>query len=258
MADTRLEPTSAVREDFDRIAALTADTWNQNDHYHSFLLRRLPRRMHAALDIGCGRGGFSRLLAARADRVTAVDLSPQMVRLARERSDGFPNIDFQNADILEWDWPEMKYDCIASIATLHHLPLQEILRRCVKSLAAGGALAVLDLYQAAVVSDFLLAALALPAGAWLRWMHTGRLRDPRPVREAWTDHGRHERYLPLSEIRSMCAEILPGAKVRRHLLWRYSIIWSKPAGGYTRGWESPVPKEENRRVQWAGVGSESR
>ncbi|GAA1724233.1 hypothetical protein GCM10009680_77520 [Streptomyces yatensis] len=30
------------------------------------------------------------------------------------------------------------------------------------------------------------------------------------------------------EMRAMAAEILPGSLYRRHLLWRYSIVWRKP------------------------------
>jgi SAM-dependent methyltransferase len=223
-----LEPPSVIRGDFDRIAASAADSWNHNSHYHSLLLRQLPSHMHAALEIGCGQGAFSRLLAERADRVTAVDLSPEMIRLAKEQSAHFPNIDYRTADILEWSWPAETYDCIASIATLHHLPVEEMLRRCAFALAAGGALIVLDLYTGSGVADFLTGLLAVPAGAALRLFHTRRLRDPRAVREAWARHGKHERYSTLGEIRGVCAKVLPGARIRRHLLWRYSIVWRKP------------------------------
>jgi hypothetical protein len=34
--------------------------------------------------------------------------------------------------------------------------------------------------------------------------------------------------LPLAEIRRICANRLPGAKVKRHLFWRYSLVWRKP------------------------------
>jgi hypothetical protein len=28
----------------------------------------------------------------------------------------------------------------------------------------------------------------------------------------------------MNEVRTLCAEILPDAKIRKHLLWRYSVI----------------------------------
>jgi SAM-dependent methyltransferase len=222
-----LEPTAVIREDFDRIARLAGETWSQNNHYHPFLLRQLPSRFREALDIGCGKGAFSRLLAGRADHITAVDLSPEMIRLAKERSTQFSNIDFQTADILTWPWPDSRYDCIASIATLHHLPLETFLERCPVALRPGGTLLVLDLYKAASVADYLAGALALPASAIFRVMDAGRLRDSRAIRDAWAEHGLHEHYPTLAEIRGICRRILPGAVIRRHLMWRYSIVWKK-------------------------------
>jgi SAM-dependent methyltransferase len=225
-----LEPPEVIREDFNRIAALSDETWSHNSRYHPFLLRQLPSRLRDVLDIGCGKGDFSRLLAGRSERVTAVDLSPEMIREAQERSAQFSNIDFQTADILEWSWPQAKYDCIASIAVLHHLPPEEMLRRCAAALAPGGTLIVLDLYQAAGLVDYFLGALAVPVAAAQRIAHTGRLQNPRPVREAWDRHGRHEHYPTLPKIRGVCAKVLPGAKIRRHLLWRYSLVWRKAGG----------------------------
>jgi hypothetical protein len=58
-------------------------------------------------------------------------------------------------------------------------------------------------------------------------MKTGRFRPPLAVRRAWAEHGRDEIYLTLAEVRSLCEDLLPGAIVTKHLLWRYSIIWQK-------------------------------
>src|SRR5215207_8117861 len=81
------QPVATVRADFDRIALLSEQYgWSHNDHYHGFLLGQLPAQVGEALDVGCGAGAFSRLLARRSRHVLGVDLSPEMVRMARERS----------------------------------------------------------------------------------------------------------------------------------------------------------------------------
>ena len=46
-------------------------------------------------------------------------------------------------------------------------------------------------------------------------------------RVAWDEHGRTDHYLSVSEVRSACATLLPGAVVRQHLYWRYPLIWTK-------------------------------
>lgn len=221
------QPMAPIRADFDRIALLPKSKWNHNDHYHRFLVDQLPPHCTNALEIGCGTGAFSRLLADRTDHVLALDLSPQMIRLAQEASTAYANIDFRVADIVTEALPAAHFDCIATIATLHHLPLDEMLTKIKRALRAGGTLIVLDLYKADDLSDTLASAVAFPADVVMRLLRNGRIRQSQAAREAWTAHAPHERYLTLPQIRQTCANILPCAQVRRHLFWRYSIVWTK-------------------------------
>jgi 2-polyprenyl-3-methyl-5-hydroxy-6-metoxy-1,4-benzoquinol methylase len=220
---------STVRSDFDRIAALPERyAWSPNDFYHPYLLKRLPPYCGHALEIGCGTGAFARCLANRSGKVTGLDLSPEMVRLACLRSADYHNIDFQVADVAEWAFPPSAFDCIASIATLHHLPLATMLLKMRESLNPGGTLLVLDLWRAQGAGDILVSLVTAPLNFVLRAVHNRRLFMPRDVREAWDEHGRNDVYMTVREVRSICAAILPGATVKKHLLWRYSIVWRKP------------------------------
>jgi SAM-dependent methyltransferase len=253
---------STIQEDFDRIALVSPDGSLQNNHYHNFLLRQLPNDCRAALEIGCGKGEFSRRLAERSQKVLALDLSPEMIRIARERSVDLPNIDFQLADVMSYDLPHEGFDCIATIATLHHLALREIFMKMKAALKPGGVLLVLDLFESIKLHgqpardserdgpsldasnttatnhnqptslregliDTLLNALAVPVSVTLRLIHHGRLLPNRTARAAWAAHERHDIYPTMKEVHALCAEILPGAKIKKHLLWRYSIIWKK-------------------------------
>jgi SAM-dependent methyltransferase len=214
-----------IETDFDRIALVSDDGWDHNSHYHPFLLRQVPARCHYALDIGCGTGAFTRLLAARCDRVLALDFAPRMIQVARERSRACANIEFQIADVMAYDLPAEQFDCIATIATLHHLPLDAILRRIRAALGDNGWFIGLDLYRAKRLADLLSSLPAMPLSLGLRLLKTGRLRPPRPVRQAWAEHGRHDSCLTLRQVRHTCRALLPGARVRKHLLWRYSVVW---------------------------------
>jgi len=216
-----------VRSDFDRLALLPASRWDHNQHYHRYLLKQVPSPCAHALDVGCGRGTFARLLAERAGQVVGLDLSPSMIQVARARSEQYSNLRFEVADVNDWPLPPEAYDCIVSIATLHHLPLEETLARMGDALRPGGALLILDLYQAAGTADLLTNLAAMPASLVLRLFKAGRLHEPPAVRQAWAAHGVHDTYSTLAEIRRVCAGLLPGAKVKRHLFWRYSLIWRK-------------------------------
>jgi SAM-dependent methyltransferase len=226
---------STIQQDFDRIALVSPDGSTQNNHYHNFLLRQLPIDCQDALEVGCGKGEFSRRLAERSKRVLALDLSPEMIRLAREQSTHLPNIEFQIADVMSHDLRPEGFDCIASLATLHHLPLREVLLKMKAALKPGGVLLILDLFEAernllrpaGFLDSVLVNALAIPLSVSLRLIHHGRLLPSRAARDAWAAHERHDIYPTMDEVRALCAEILPGAEIKKHLLWRYSIIWKK-------------------------------
>jgi ubiquinone/menaquinone biosynthesis C-methylase UbiE len=218
-----------IRSDFDRLAVLENETggWSHNDHYHAHLLRHVPSPCSESLEIGCGSGAFARLLAGRSRHVLGLDLSPEMIRLARTRSSGFANIDYQVADILEWPFPREQFDCIASIASLHHLPLDIMLNGMKAALKPGGVLLVLDLFKAEGLTDLCLNAIAFPANLVMNLVRNRRQRSSQAQRLAWAEHGRHDRYLKVSAIRRVCREVLPGAIIRKHLFWRYSLVWIK-------------------------------
>ena len=218
-----------IRTDFDRLALLSGDGWDHNSHYANSLLKYIPADCKSALEIGCGTGAFARLLAKRAERVLALDLSPKMIQIARERSQKYANIDYQVDNVLEWEFPVEQFDCVASIATLHHLPMEEMLAKMKSTLKVNGTLMVLDLFQGEGLPDVLRSALAVLVSTTLKLIKTGRVRPSRAEREAWAEHGQRDAYLTLSEVHGICADTLPGAQVRKHLLWRYSIVWKKAA-----------------------------
>src|SRR6185503_12745676 len=218
---------STIQADFDRIALVSPDGSLHNQHYSDFLLRQLHPDCQAALEIGCGKGEFSRRLAERSSHVLALDLSPEMIRIARANSADTPNIEFQIADVMTYDLPAAGFDCIASIATLHHLPLPEILGKMKAALKPGGVLLILDLFEPRGVVDEILNPLAILVSVTLRLIHHGRIRSSREARDAWTAHEHHDLYPTMTQVRELCTEILPGAQIKKHLLWRYSVIWRK-------------------------------
>jgi SAM-dependent methyltransferase len=214
-----------IRDDFDRIALLPEGKWNHNLHYQRTLLRRVPRGCMEALDVGCGTGALTRQLAARCGHVTGLDLSPNMVAEARRRSAGVANVDCAVADFMTEPLPAGAFDCITAVALLHHLPLEPALSRFRDLLRPGGVLLVLDVRP----GEFLPAdVLTLGVSTALFLWHTGRLRESEVARQVWAAHGRTDRYPPQAEVRTACARVLPGSEVRRHLIWRYSLVWRKP------------------------------
>jgi SAM-dependent methyltransferase len=223
--DERL--TQKIRNDFDRIALHEQEGWNHNNHYHSFLLKQLPSHYENVLEIGCGTGLFSRLLAKRADSIIAIDLSSKMIEIAKQRSRQYPNIDFQVADILKWEFPIEKFDAIVSIATVHHLPLENLLPHLKVALKPGGKLIILDLVEYESLQDRLSDLLAVPVN-WIFQTFKNRHIKPSPeAAAAMREHLRTDKYLTISQARRIYTKFLKGVQVRKHLFWRYSAVWER-------------------------------
>jgi ubiquinone/menaquinone biosynthesis C-methylase UbiE len=219
--------TNRIRDEFDRIALLSEAHPDVGSFYHRYLLGFLPSHCERVLEIGCGTGEFTRRLAQRARSVVAVDLSSQMIRLAREQSAEHSNIEYLTRDVMQLELPGAGFDCVVSIATLHHLPLKQALMKMKDALKPGGLLVVHDLVRDEGVGDLVRSTLAYPVSVTRRLWKTGRFRAPREVRRAWDEHAAGDVYLTLGEVREMCGQLLPRARVERQLLWRYTVVWQK-------------------------------
>lgn len=221
---------SSIEADFDRLALMDDEGWTANNHYHDSLLKHVPRNCENALEIGCGTGAFARQLAKASQHVVALDMSPEMIRVARSRSKQFADLEFQLADALTWDFPPAHFDFICSIATLHHTDQRQLLAKMKNALKPGGVLVVLDLVESNGLVERMIDVAGLGASGALRLIRNGRLSPPAEVRKAWEQHGKHDHYLTVSEVRALADEILPGASVRRCLFWRYELVYRKRNG----------------------------
>ena len=102
------------------------------------------------LDVGCGVGRWSRMLAARGARVTGIDVSPTMIQEARRRSDArglTPRCRFLVQDVSALEAHE-RFDLILSVTVLQHIldpaALRTALERMSAHLADGGTLVLLE------------------------------------------------------------------------------------------------------------------
>jgi ubiquinone/menaquinone biosynthesis C-methylase UbiE len=148
-----------------------------------------------------------------------------MIRVARLRSTQFENLEYQQADAMSWAFPQSHFDFICSIATLHHVQQRELFIKMKSALRPGGVLAVLDLVRSTSVVELMGDLIGFAVSPSLRLIHNGRLRPPAAVRNAWSQHGKHDHYSSINEIQALANEILPGSVITRHLLWRYSLVY---------------------------------
>ena len=101
------------------------------------------------LDVGCGIGGSSRILAQDYGfAVTAITISPQQVKRAQELTPQGLNVQFRVDDAMALSFPDASFDVVWSIEAGPHMPDKAVfaseLMRVVKP---GGVLVVADWNQ---------------------------------------------------------------------------------------------------------------
>ena len=128
------------------------------------------RGARRVVDLGCGPGNSTEVLAAHlpaATEVVGIDSSPEMLRQARE---SYPNWRWEEADVAAWAQDAAvaaaPYDVVFTNATLHWLPDHaNLLPALWRTVAPGGVLAVQMPRNFDAPSHTVLEAVAR-AGPW--------------------------------------------------------------------------------------------
>lgn len=109
------------------------------------------RPSHRVLDLGCGAGWATRLLAARVPQgeVVGVDISDAMIRQAQQASTSFSNIRFATASAEKIPSPAEFFDRVLSVESFYYYPDQgAALREIFRVMAPGARLFILiNLYR---------------------------------------------------------------------------------------------------------------
>lgn len=108
------------------------------EHYHRYFFAQRLARGKVVLDLGCGEGYGSSLLAEVAERVTGIDLSAEAVEHARTR---YPrtNLKFQVGDCRKTGLPDHQFDLVVCFEMIEHIAEhEELLSEVGRLLKPGG------------------------------------------------------------------------------------------------------------------------
>jgi ubiquinone/menaquinone biosynthesis C-methylase UbiE len=204
-----------VASGYDLVATLEGPEKNE------VFLSRLPEARDAALDVGCGSGVLAGALAERFGRVVGIDISDEMLAIARAKRSA-PNLTYlaMDAEQLELDGT---FDFICSANTFHHFLDQEAATQALKErLNPGGRLVVLDNLGLVRFGGtppawfYLLTTLAGAPRALRRFGIANSLRLARfQLSREWLSHLASDRYLRPDEFRALYGRTLPGCKFHR-------------------------------------------
>lgn len=143
--------------DFNKIAS----TYDRLNHIMTLGLDRRWRRLAvrelptsnfqlSILDVACGTGDMSIQLLKKGCQVTGVDLSEEMLAIARQKTDsaGFQlsSFDFQLADAEQLPFPDASFDAVTcAFGIRNFVNLDRGLSEMVRVLKPGGTVAILEL-----------------------------------------------------------------------------------------------------------------
>ena len=193
--------------------------WNHNIEYHRIVHEALDGDRRRVLDVGAGDGFLARELHQRGHSVVAIDSDQATLTRARVRSVD-SSIDWVLGDVMSYPFAPECFDAVLSVATLHHLPEREALRLLAGLIRPGGTLVVIGLARSRLPHDLPRELLAGVTSCYLRHRHGNYVEITAPT--VWPPPS------TFGEIHDLAADELPGVRYRRHLLWRYSLIWEKP------------------------------
>jgi SAM-dependent methyltransferase len=166
------------------------------------------------LEVACGTGHWTPLLAARARSVTAVDAAPEVLALARRRVRGLP-VEFIQADVFAWQ-PPRRYDTVFFAFWLTHVPparFAAFWSTVGTALAPGGRACFIDSSSRERAGEDVVADQATPAV----WRQLGDGSEHRVVKVFYTPDELTARLAELgwsAEVRETSTPLLVGTARR--------------------------------------------
>jgi SAM-dependent methyltransferase len=133
------------------VPGAAGEIWYEHWHRYHFVAPMVTGR--EVLDVACGEGYGSALLARGAARVTGADIAPAAIAHARARYSAHANLEFREADCTALPFADASFDAVVSFETLEHVAAQEVFLDEVRRVLRPGGFVALSCPNKAEYSD---------------------------------------------------------------------------------------------------------
>jgi SAM-dependent methyltransferase len=181
-----------------------------HEHWHRYAFARRFAASRRVLDVACGEGYGSALLAQAAQHVTGVDISESAIAHARSAYAALPNLRFETGSAAALPLPDGSVDVAVSFETIEHLP-RELQPRMLAEIAR-------------VLGDE--GVLVLSAPNPVEYSQARDYRNPF-----------HEHEPAREELAALLASAFPAQRWYRQRRYFGSAIWSEDVAAGCETWQ---------------------
>ncbi len=192
-----------------------------HEHWHRYAFARRFVRGRRTLDVACGEGYGSALLAGAASEVTGVDLAAEAVAHARAAYAAVAGLRFEEGSATAIPLADASVDAVVSFETIEHLPAAD---------------------QPRMLAE--IARVLAPQGVLV-------LSAPNPVEYSQARNYRnpyHPHEPTREEIDAMLARDFPARRWFRQRRYFGSAIWSEGASEGLEAWQADGERVEHARA----------
>lgn len=175
-----------------------------HEHWHRYAFARRFVAGRRVLDVACGEGYGSALLAAVAGEVTGVDIAEEAIAHARATYAAVANLRYVQASAAELPLPDASVDVVVSFETIEHLPQAD---------------------QPRMIAE--IARVLVPGGIVV-------MSAPNPVEYSQARNYRnpfHTHEPSRDELGALLAQFFPAQRWLHQRRWFGSAIWNQAAEG---------------------------
>lgn len=132
------------------------------------------------LDVGCGKGKFSRILVKKGAILTGIDPSPKLLEYTNNIHGG----KFQIGSATDLGFQDEEFDCVFAVEVMEHIPeYKRAIKEMTRVLKKGGKICIIDKNRIGLTYGFLFPFLLLK----IIKEHTNNWMYPKdfPFKERW-------------------------------------------------------------------------
>lgn len=191
--------------------------WNHNVAYYDWIKNRTIECRNI-LDVGCGDGSLVRYLDDGRRMIIGIDADKECINYALNKSNS-NNVQFICNHFETYNF-EKKFDAVIFVASIHHMDMTAAVHKAKFILKPAGVILIVGLARPSTLIDWaveIFRVIPCIIMSKIRHMQSNEKTNMPVLYD----------FLTMDEIRTIADVLLPSARIRYGLYYRYLLWWKK-------------------------------